>query len=78
MLSTQRLPFRIIAIDPIAARREKMLAAYTKICGSDRISGDFVANSIDQSRETVKEWTKGIGCMSVLEVSTSITTIIYG
>jgi threonine dehydrogenase-like Zn-dependent dehydrogenase len=68
MLSTRKLPFQIVAVDPLEARREKMNAIYARIDASGRGSGKFTTNSIHQAKETVKEWTKGVGCTSVLEV----------
>jgi hypothetical protein len=76
MLATRRLPFKIIAIDPVEARREKMNCICAKIDPSGRGLGQFVTKSIDEARDTVAEWTKGVGCTSVLEVR-SIATLEY-
>lgn len=68
MLAARQLPFKIIAIDPIKARREKMNAVYAKIDISGRGYGKFVTKSIEEAGDTVREWTNGVGCTSVLEV----------
>jgi hypothetical protein len=69
MLSTRHLPFRIVVVDLLEARREKMKAVYAAI--SDKGIGEFVVASVDESKEIVKKWTDGVGCNSVLEVSRS-------
>lgn len=71
MLSTRNLPFRVVAIDPVDARREKMTAVYSAIDKSARGSGQFVVQSIDEAKETVQNWTDGVGCTAVLEASSS-------
>jgi hypothetical protein len=71
MLATRKLPFKIIAIDPVEARREKMNYIYAKIDVSGRGSGQFLTKSIEEAGETVKEWTNGVGCTSVLEVTSA-------
>lgn len=67
-LSTRELPFRIIAIDPLESRREKMKAVYNAIDKEGKGSGEFSVQSIDDAREAVQTWTGGIGCTAVLEV----------
>jgi hypothetical protein len=69
MLSSQPLPFQIVAIDPVESRREKAMAVYSKIDTAGKGSGKFVTQSIDDAKETVTTWTGGVGCTAVLEVS---------
>ena len=69
MLSSQKLAFKIVAVDLVEARREKMKAMYDMIHQSGKGSGEFVTASIDESREIVKKWTNDVGCNVVLEVS---------
>lgn len=67
-LATRQLPFRIVAIDPLEARREKMKAVYAAIDEGGKGMGEFAVLSIEEAKEKVKEWTEGIGCTAVLEV----------
>ncbi|KAF9463023.1 alcohol dehydrogenase [Collybia nuda] len=78
-LATRRLPFRIVAIDPIESRREKMKAVYAAIGESGKGSGQFIVHSIEDAKLIVKDWTGGIGCTAVLEVvgNTSALTLAY-
>jgi threonine dehydrogenase-like Zn-dependent dehydrogenase len=69
MLATRQLAFRIVGVDLVETRREKMEAVYAAIDASDKGTGEFVVASADESKEIVKKWTNGIGCDSVLEVS---------
>jgi len=77
MLATRHLPFRIVVVDLLEARREKMKAVYAAI--SDKGIGEFVVASVDESKEIVKKWTDGVGCNSVLEVvgHNSALTLAY-
>jgi hypothetical protein len=68
MLATRKLPFRVVAIDPIESRREKMKAVYSAIDTSGRGSGTFEVHTIDDARDVVRNWTDGVGCTAVLEV----------
>ncbi|KAF7346040.1 alcohol dehydrogenase [Mycena sanguinolenta] len=79
MLSTQQLPFRIVAIDPVESRREKAMAVYAKIDQAGKGSGKFVAESIDDAKKTVATWTGGVGCTAVLEIvgNTSAISLAY-
>ena len=70
-LATRQLPFRIVAIDPLEARRKKMKAVYAAIDEGGKGTGEFVVLSIEEAKEKVKEWTAGIGCTAVLEVRSS-------
>jgi len=79
MLSAQSVPFQIVAIDPVESRREKVMAVYNKIDQAGRGMGKFVAQSIDDAKNTVKTWTGGIGCTAVLEIvgNTSAISLAY-
>lgn len=70
-LATARQPFRIVAVDPLEARREKMKAIYAAIDEGGKGTGEFVVLPIEEAKEKVKEWTAGIGCTAVLEVGLS-------
>ena len=69
--STRQVPFRIVAVDPLETRREKMKAIYAAIDEGGKGTGEFVVLSIEEAKEKVKEWTAGIGCTAVLEVGLS-------
>ena len=68
---TPQVPFRIVAVDPLEARREKMKAIYAAIDVGGKGTGEFVVLSIEEAKEKVKQWTAGIGCTAVLEVDLS-------
>jgi len=68
MLATRQMVFRIVAIDLLEARREKMKAIYAAIDPSGKGTGEFVVASVNESPEIVKKWTDGVGCNCVLEV----------
>ena len=70
-LATRQVPFRIVAVDPLEARREKMKAIYAVIDEGGKGTGEFVVLPIEEAKEKVKEWTAGIGCTAVLEVGLS-------
>lgn len=69
MLATRGLSYRVVAIDPVEERREKMMAIYSAIDESGKGSGEFVAKSIEDAKATVATWTKGVGCTAIMEVS---------
>lgn len=69
MLVTRNLPFRVVAIDPLEARRRKMERVLATIDQQAKISGVFTVQSIDDAGKTVQEWTAGVGCNAILEVS---------
>jgi hypothetical protein len=69
MLAARQLPYRIVGVDLLEARREKMKAILAKIDRLGKGIGEFVVASADESKEIVKKWTDGIGCNFVLEVS---------
>ncbi|KAF8630891.1 hypothetical protein AX17_005249 [Amanita inopinata Kibby_2008] len=68
MLATRNQPYRIVAIDLLESRREKMRAVYAAIDEKGKGSGDFVVCSADEAKATVKEWTQDAGCTAVIEV----------
>ena len=70
-LVTRQLPFRIVAIDLLESRREKMDAIYAAIDEGGKGTGEFVVLPIEGAKEKIKEWTQGIGCNAVLEVRVS-------
>lgn len=76
VLATRKLPFRVVAIDPIESRREKMKFVYSAIDASGRGSGAFEVHNIDDARDVVKNWTGGIGCTAVLEVCLELQMFI--
>lgn len=74
-LSTRKVPFKIVAIDLVEGRREKMKAVYEAIGESGKAGGEFAVCAIDEAKVKVKEWTAGIGTTAVLEVSTCTLTM---
>jgi len=79
VVASRQLPFRMVAIDPVGARREKMKAVYNVIDVEENGAGEFVVCSIDEAKDKVKEWTAGVGCTTVLEVvgNTDALTLAY-
>lgn len=71
MLASKKQAFRIVGVDLVEARREKMKAVYAAIEQSGKGTGEFLVASADESKEIVKKWTNGVGCNAVLEVSDS-------
>lgn len=76
VLATQNVPFQIVAIDPLEARREKMKAVYSAIDREGRGSGEFVVQSMEEAKATVEKWTAGIGCTAILEVNSGLPTLM--
>lgn len=68
ILATRNIPFRMVAIDPIQSRREKMKAVYNTIDSTGKGTGEFTVLSIDEAKIRVQEWTNGVGATAVLEV----------
>jgi threonine dehydrogenase-like Zn-dependent dehydrogenase len=68
MLASRDAPFKIVAIDPLESRRRKMKAIYSKIAHDGKGTGKFVVRGIEEAKETVNEWTRGVGATAVLEV----------
>lgn len=67
-LSTRQFPYRIVAMDLVESRREKMKAVYAAIGANGKGNGEFIVCSVEEAKVQVKEWTNGIGCTAVLEV----------
>ncbi|GLB38306.1 putative alcohol dehydrogenase [Lyophyllum shimeji] len=67
-LVTRKLPFRVVAIDLLEKRREKMKAVYDAIDKSGKGNGEFAVLATDEAKDLVNKWTGGIGCTAVLEV----------
>ncbi|KAF4617569.1 hypothetical protein D9613_005892 [Agrocybe pediades] len=70
-LATRNIPFRIVAIDPLESRREKMKVVY-----------DTLSTSLERvvaRKEKVKDCTSGVGATAVLEVvgNNSALTLSY-
>ncbi|KAK0503829.1 alcohol dehydrogenase [Armillaria luteobubalina] len=81
-LGKRQLPsgFRIVAVDPIKSRRNKMRSIYCKVCDPEVRSCEiFEIQSIEEAKETVRTWTSGVGCSAVLEVvgNNSALTLAY-
>lgn len=68
VLATRKIPFRLVAIDPVEPRREKMKAVYKTIDAEGKGTGDFAVLPIDEAKAKVEEWTNGVGATAVLEV----------
>jgi threonine dehydrogenase-like Zn-dependent dehydrogenase len=79
MLATRKLPFRIVAIDPVESRRKKMSDVYYAMGDGGKGLGDFVVLSIEEAKACVEQSTKGVGCNAVLEVvgNNSALTLAY-
>ena len=69
MLATRKLPFKVVAIDPVDSRREKMKAVYAAIDEEGKGSGEFVVLSIEEAKSRIETWTHGVGCTAILEAS---------
>ncbi|KAK0464703.1 chaperonin 10-like protein [Desarmillaria tabescens] len=80
-LGKRQLPsgFRIVAVDPVESRRNKMRSIYSKISDSEVRPEAFMVRSIEEAKETVQAWTSGVGCSAVLEVvgNNSALTLAY-
>jgi len=73
------LEYRVVAVDPVDSRRNKMKAVYAAIDQKDKGSGQFIVASIEDGKKIVDEWTNGAGCNAVLEVvgNNSALTLAY-
>ncbi|KAG7439202.1 GroES-like protein [Guyanagaster necrorhizus] len=72
--------FKIIAVDPIESRRNKMRSIYFEISDLGVSQEIFVVQSIEEVKETVHTWTSDVGCSAVLEVvvgNNSALTLAY-
>ncbi|KAI5989044.1 chaperonin 10-like protein [Pisolithus albus] len=68
ILHAKGLNFRLVAIDPIEARRSKMASIYSKL-SRDQERGYLEVASIEDSKCIMFEWSSGVGCNVVLEVN---------
>lgn len=69
MRSRDGVEYRVVAVDPLASRREKMidiLFAIRDVANPDNI----VVGDLETAKEIINEWTNSIGCNAVLEVTT--------
>ncbi|KXN88160.1 S-(hydroxymethyl)glutathione dehydrogenase [Leucoagaricus sp. SymC.cos] len=75
VLATRNTPFRLVAIDPIQSRREKMKVVYDTIDSAGKGTGEFVVLPIDEAKV---KWTDGIGATAVLEVVGNTSALNLG
>ncbi|RDB17970.1 putative zinc-type alcohol dehydrogenase-like protein YbdR [Hypsizygus marmoreus] len=68
VVATRQIPYRIVAIDLLEARREKMKAVFAAIDPSGKGDGEFVVLDMDAAKAQVKKWTGAVGCTAILEV----------
>ncbi|KAI0075462.1 alcohol dehydrogenase [Panus rudis PR-1116 ss-1] len=61
------LSYRVIAIDPIPSRREKVKAVLNAI-SSNAVSDPAIVADIEESKEIISKLTNGVGCNAVLEI----------
>ncbi|KAI0947545.1 hypothetical protein AcW1_009273 [Taiwanofungus camphoratus] len=75
----QGLEYRIVAIDPVESRRQKMDTIYAALDESGKGTGQFSVASIEHGKKIVEEWTGGGGCNAILEVvgNNSALTLAY-
>lgn len=71
LLAILEIKYRVVAVDLNEGRRQKIEAIYAAIPADARGVGLFVAAAPDKAKAVVKEWTVGVGCNAVLEVSKS-------
>ncbi len=68
-LAKKQLRYRIVGIDLLQSRREKMTSIYEMVNRAENYTlGTFVAQGVDEAKVTVQEWTSGVGCNAVLEI----------
>ncbi|KAI0665456.1 chaperonin 10-like protein [Trametes maxima] len=77
--TSQGLDFKVIAIDPLESRRNKLQAVYDTIAPDGKGSGRFAIASVEDGKKLAQEWTNGAGCNAVLEVvgNNSALTLAY-
>ncbi|CDO76800.1 hypothetical protein BN946_scf184978.g29 [Trametes cinnabarina] len=77
--SSQGLAFRVVAVDPLGTRRQKMQAVYDVIDPTGKGTGRFAVASVEDGKKLAHEWTDGAGCNAVLEVvgNNSALTLAY-
>lgn len=71
LLAILEIKYRVVAVDLNEGRRQKIEAIYAAIPADVRGVGMFVAAAPDKAKAVVEEWTVGVGCNAVLEVSKS-------
>lgn len=69
LLAILEIKYRVVAIDLNEGRRQKIEAIYAAIPADARGVGMFVAAAPDKAKAVLMEWTVGVGCNAVLEVS---------
>lgn len=77
MLATRNTGYRIVAVDPNESRREKMQLLYNNIGSDGKGEGKFVVASIERAKTIVNDWTNGVGCTAVLEVSIPLEVCLF-
>ncbi|KAF9009296.1 alcohol dehydrogenase [Hymenopellis radicata] len=62
-LAKKQLRYRIIGVDLLESRREKMMSIYKMVSEAEGYGtmGTFVAQNVDEAKLTVHEWTSGWG-----------------
>lgn len=69
IVQSTRIPYRVVTVDPNESRRDKMQKIATNLSLSQL--GTIRVADIPEATQIVGEWTAGIGCNAVLEVSIS-------
>ncbi|EIW81237.1 hypothetical protein CONPUDRAFT_104507 [Coniophora puteana RWD-64-598 SS2] len=79
MLGARQLKYKVVAIEPVEARRKRMEAIFSIISKTEKGFGEYVVADIEIGKALVKEWTGGIGCNAVIEVvgNPSALTLAY-
>ncbi|KAI6114289.1 chaperonin 10-like protein [Pisolithus sp. B1] len=67
ILRAKGLDFKLVSIDPIEARRNKIASIYSKM-SREQERGYLEVASIEDARCIISEWSNGVGCNVVLEV----------
>ncbi|KAI0319843.1 chaperonin 10-like protein [Amylostereum chailletii] len=69
LLGATGIQARVVAIDPIAARRDKMAAVFKTVAAHEPVVSkiEFAVADIEEGKDIVKGWGRG-GCHAVLEV----------
>ena len=68
--------YKVLAIDPLVSRREKMHEVLLTIHGG-KLVDQFVVEDIENGKKVLEKWTDGVGCNAVLEVSRDVSRIEY-
>ncbi|ESK91248.1 alcohol dehydrogenase [Moniliophthora roreri MCA 2997] len=64
------LKYRIVAIDLLEGRREKLKVVYNRVMQSEpdkKQRGEFIVLPPEEAKAKVQEWTNDVGCTGVLE-----------